>query len=129
MLEPPRQSVADRGEGAPAVEPAGRHNGAEIGVELGPPFRPETVRNFSENNRWPELPLGSVIGRRDVTAPHEDEQLVAGIDDNGISQMATVVVAGLQLKRAVELALKFARVGLHRAIGEIGRRPPISQAR
>ena len=85
-----------------------------------PPFRPKAVRNLSENNRWPELLLGSVIGWFDVAAPHEDEQLIAGIDDDGIAQMATLGVGWLELEQPVELALKFARVFLYCAIGEIG---------
>jgi hypothetical protein len=52
--------------------------------------------------------------------PHEDEQLVAGINDDGISQMATLGVGRLELEQTVELALKCARVRLHCAIGELG---------
>ena len=52
--------------------------------------------------------------------PHEDEQLIAGIDDDCIAQMATLGVGWLELVQPVELALKFARVLLYRAIGEIG---------
>ena len=52
--------------------------------------------------------------------PHEDEQLIAGIDDDCIAQMATLGVGWLELEQPVELALKFARVLLYRAIGEIG---------
>src|SRR5262245_6381490 len=39
----------------------------------------------SEDNTWL---FRSVIRRFDVAAPHEDEQLVAGIDDDCVSQMA-----------------------------------------
>src|SRR5262249_7883831 len=80
----------------------------------------KAVCNLSENNRWPELLLRSVIRWFDVAVPHEDEQLVAGIDDDCIAQMATLGVGWLELEQPVELALKFARVLLYRAIGEIG---------
>src|SRR5262249_57906070 len=79
----------------------------------------KAVCNLSENNRWPELLLRSVIRWFDVAVPHEDEQLVAGIDDDCIAQMATLGVGWLELEQPVELALKFARVLLYRAIGEI----------
>jgi hypothetical protein len=64
--------------------------------------------------------LAALPGWFDVAVPHEDEQLVAGIDDDCIAQMATLGVGWLELEQPVELALEFARVLLYRAIGEIG---------
>jgi hypothetical protein len=60
----------------------------------------------------PECPLGCVVGGLDVAAGEKDEQLVAGIDDDGVSQMAAISVGRLELKQAVELVLEFARVRL-----------------
>src|SRR5262245_18428609 len=62
----------------------------------------------------------SILGRLDVAAGEKDEQLVAGVDDDGVSQMATISVGRLELKQAVERTLEFACVRLDGDIGEIG---------
>jgi hypothetical protein len=48
-----RESVADGCECGAAGEAAGCDNGAEVRVNLGAPFRAESVRYFAENHRGP----------------------------------------------------------------------------
>ena len=98
------ESGADGCERAAAVEAAGGDNGADVSVDLGAPVRSKAICNFSEYDRGPERPLRCVVGRLDIAAAQEDEELVAGIDDDGVSQMAALGVDRLELKQAVELA-------------------------
>jgi hypothetical protein len=55
----------------------------------------------------------------DVAARQEDEQLVAGIDDDGVSKMAPFGVGRLELKQTVEFARECARIDLDGGVGEI----------
>jgi hypothetical protein len=55
-----RESGADGGEGAPAVETAGSDNRTEIGVDLGAPVRPKqlvTLRKITEGRKARSLSL------------------------------------------------------------------------
>ena len=72
-----------------------------------PPRTPHNcaLRIISKDHAGPERPLGSIVGGLDIAALHENEQLVASIDDDGVSQMAALGVGRLELEQTVELAL------------------------
>jgi hypothetical protein len=72
------------------------------------PALPSTPPTSSTSSR-PELPFRSIVGWFDVAAPHEDEQLVASINDDGVSQMPALGVSRFERKQAVEVALERAR--------------------
>src|SRR6202163_1433299 len=117
------QSVADGGKCAPAGEAAGRDNGAEVGVDLGPPFRAKPVRHSAEDHRGWQRPLALVTGRLDVAARQEHQQLVARRHDNGRPQVAALDIGRLEVQQAIQLAVKAAPMRCDRAVGEIG--PPV----
>jgi len=94
------------------------------------PVRTKTVRDFSENLAGPARPLGCLVGRLNVAPGEKVEQLVAGVDDTAVSQMAAVRVGRLEFEEAVEFALECARAyDLMVESARLGRRRPISQAR
>src|ERR1700719_5314311 len=117
------QSVADGAECAPAGEAAGGDHGAEVGVDLGAPFRAESVRHSAEDHRGPQRPLALVVGRLDVAARQEYQQLVARRHDNGRPQVAALDIGRLEVQQAIQLAVKAAPMRCDRAVGKIG--PPV----
>src|SRR4249919_503543 len=60
--------------------------------------------------------------RGGFAARQEDEQLVAGVDEDGVSKMAPFGVGRLELEQTVEFARECARIRLDGGIGEIA--PP-----
>ena len=55
-----RESIADDGQCGAAGEAAGGDHGAEVGVDLGAPFRAKPVRHSAEDHRGPQRPLLSL---------------------------------------------------------------------
>jgi hypothetical protein len=117
------QSVTDGGKCAPACEVAGGDNGAEVGVDLGPPFRAEPVRHSAEDHQGPQRPLALVVGRLDVAARQEHQQLVARRHGDRDAQVAALDIGRLEVQQAIQLAVKAAPMRCDRAVGEIG--PPV----
>ena len=58
--------------------------------EFGAPFRAEPVRHSAEDHRGPQCPLALVVGRLDVAARQEHQQLVARRHGNGRPQVAAL---------------------------------------
>ena len=104
------ESVADDGQRGAAGEAAGGDHGAEVGIDLGAPFRTKPVRHFAKDHRGPQRPLALVVGRFDVTARQEHQQLVTRRDGNGRSQMASLDIGRLEVQQAIQLAVKAAPV-------------------
>jgi hypothetical protein len=61
------------------VDATGRDNGADIRVDLRAPVRAKPICHAPENYAGPERPLGCIVGRLNIAAGQEDEQLVAGV--------------------------------------------------
>jgi hypothetical protein len=54
------------GQCGAAGEATGGDDGAEVGINLGAPFRAEPVRHSAEDHREPQRPLALVVGCLDV---------------------------------------------------------------
>ena len=108
------------------MEAAGCDNGADVGVDLGPPVRAKAVGHFPEDHRHarkrassrPQRLLGDVVGRLDVAARHEDQQLGPRRDRDRGLEVAAVDLLGPQRQEAVEFAPQLALVGLDGGVGQ-----------
>ena len=80
-------------------------------------------RITAEDHRGPQRPLALVVGRFDVTARQEHQQLVTRRHGNGRSQVAALHIGRLEVQQAIQLAVKAAPVRCDCAVGEIG--PPV----
>ena len=98
--------MADGGQCGAAGEATGGDDGAEIGINLGAPFRAEPVRHSAEDHREPQRPLALVVGCLDVAARQEHQQLVARRHGNGRPQVAALDIGRLEVQQAIQLAVE-----------------------
>ena len=119
----PDDAGSDRFEGRASGERGGGDDGSDVGVDLGAPGRAKAVGHLAEDHRGAQRPLAAVVGRLDVAARQEHEQLVAAVDDHAVTEMAAIGLRGLEREQAVEVAVQTARVRLDRRVGEVGAAP------
>jgi hypothetical protein len=67
--------------------------------------------------------LAPVVGRLDVAARQEHQQLVARRHGDGRPQVAALDIGRLEVQQAIQLAVEAVPMGCDRAVGEIG--PPV----
>ena len=76
-------------------------------------------RIIAEDHRGPQFPLTFVVGRLDVAARQEHEQLVACVDKHGVAQVPALGIGRLEVEQAVEFARQAAAVAGDRRVGEV----------
>src|SRR5713101_3726760 len=103
------EGVTGRLESGTSVQPACGNDGQGVGVGAGAPLGAEAAGDFAENHTGPQGTLAIVVGRRNVAASDEDEEVAAAFAD-----AAGELLAGLggraDGEQPVELAVEIGAV-------------------
>src|ERR1700681_2408146 len=67
-----------------------------------PRYYAESVGHSAEDHRGSQRPLARVVGRLDVAARQEHQQLVARRHHNGRTQVAALDIGGLEVQQAIQ---------------------------
>ncbi len=105
-------------KGSDGASPRGFENGSDVGVEPCSPLGTEAVCDLAKSDTGPDRLLGLVIGGRDGTVLHKDEQVLPAVLDSGLECLA-FRMAGPFAQKRIEIGIELARVAAQRAVGKI----------